>query len=199
MKRTSRCSERMVVSATGPTSASDGVRTPPVRTTVRPVWASRWRTFATWIEFVTTVRSDTCVRCCASRQVVVPAVSAIAWPGCTSSLAARAIASFSRSCRCDFASKPGSSALSDPRAVAPPCTFSISPAASSTSRSRRIVTSETARRAVSSLTRTAPSRRISSAISFWRWAASIESSYLQNRTILNAKERKQSRGIFGCF
>ena len=58
-KSTSRCSERIAVDATGPTSASDGVRTPPVSTTVRSGRGSRWSTFATWIEFVTTVRSGT--------------------------------------------------------------------------------------------------------------------------------------------
>ena len=45
----------------------------------------------------------------------MPAVSPIDWPGSTSRAAARAIASFSLSWRCDFASNPGSSALRPPR------------------------------------------------------------------------------------
>ena len=71
------------------------MRKPPVSTTVRSGRGSRWSTFATWIEFVTTVRSGTWARWCARRQVVVPAVSAIDWPGSISRAAARAIASFS--------------------------------------------------------------------------------------------------------
>ena len=55
----------------------------------------------------------------------------------------RAIASFSGGWRCDLASKPGSSALALAGAVAPPCTFSTSPASASASRSRRIVISDT--------------------------------------------------------
>ena len=113
------------------------------------------RTFATWIEFVTTVRSGT------SSEVVreAPGRRAGREPDRLTRLderaAARAIASFSSSWRCDFASNPGSSALSGPGAVAPPCTLSTRPAAASTSRSRRTVMSETSSSSVNSLTRTA--------------------------------------------
>ena len=95
----------------------------------------------------------------------MPAVSATAWPGSTKVLAFLAIASFSSSWRCDFASKPGSSVLVNLRAVAPPYTLSSTPAFASTSRSRRIVMSDTDRNSVNSLTRTAPRLRTSSAIS----------------------------------
>src|SRR5207244_1612473 len=96
-------------------------------------------------------------------------------------LAALAISSFSSSCRCDFASKPGASVLGRPRTVAPPCTLSTSPEEASTSRSRRIVMSETASSSVSSLTRTAPRRRISSTISCWRCPASIADAQYSTR------------------
>src|SRR5262249_14027152 len=109
----------------------------------------------------------------ASRQVVVPAVSATACPGSTSAAAAWAIASFSRSWRCDFASKPGSSVLWREGAGAPPWTFSIRPVAARASRSRRTVISDTSRSSVSSLTRIAPRRRTSSTMSVWRWPASM--------------------------
>ena len=51
----------------------------------------------------------------ASRHVVVPAVSAIAWPGSTSSLAAGGDRLLLAGLAADFASNPGSSALSAPR------------------------------------------------------------------------------------
>ena len=91
----STLSERIAVTATGPTSASEGVRMPPVSTTVWSARLSRWNTSAIWIEFVTTVSSGTSARWWASVQVVVPAESAIAVPGRTSRAARRAMASFS--------------------------------------------------------------------------------------------------------
>ena len=89
---TSKWSERIARSATGPTSESDGVRTPPVSTTVAapPGRAAAragarcavWKTSATRTELVTTVRSGTSSRWWASANVVVPPDRAIALPGC---------------------------------------------------------------------------------------------------------------------
>ena len=59
MNSRSTCIERTAASATGPTSASEGVRRPPVSTierSVRPLWRI---TSATGTEFVTTVRLGT--------------------------------------------------------------------------------------------------------------------------------------------
>ena len=86
---------RRAATANGPTSASDGVRTPPVRMIVwsaRPTW---WRTSATRIELVTTVRPGTSASRWARAYVVVPAETAIAIPGSTRATAASAMASFS--------------------------------------------------------------------------------------------------------
>ena len=102
----------MVRSAIGPTSASDGVRTPPVSTTESAVPSSPPRippnTFVTRSELVTMVSPGTSSRHCASANVVVPAARAIAVPGVTILAAARAIAVFSGCSSTSFASKPGS-------------------------------------------------------------------------------------------
>ena len=98
---------RRAATANGPTSASDGVRTPPVRMivwSVRPTW---WRTSATRIELVTTVSPGTSARRWASAYVVVPAETPMAMPGSTSAAAASAIASFSACWSEDLAAKPG--------------------------------------------------------------------------------------------
>ena len=50
---------RSGATANGPTSASDGVRTPPVRITVWSRRPDRYRTSATRIELVTTVTPGT--------------------------------------------------------------------------------------------------------------------------------------------
>ncbi len=149
----SKCSDRMAWSATGPTSASDGVRMPPVRITVGAPGAC-CMTSITRIEFVTMVRSRTWVMRCASAKVVVPPESAIAVPGRTNRAAATAMASFSESSRDDFASKPGSSMLGVDAMVAPAVHLLDQPVTRQTSRSRRTVMSETLRSSVSSLTRT---------------------------------------------
>ena len=145
----SKCSDRIARSATGPTSASDGVRTPPVRITAG--WSGpppdaglpSSSRLATRTELVTIVSLGISRRCRASSKVVVPADSAIAVPGLTSAAAARAMASFSGRSSTDLASNPGSWLLGAPGSTAPPCTFSISPARARTSRSRRMVISET--------------------------------------------------------
>jgi (E)-4-hydroxy-3-methylbut-2-enyl-diphosphate synthase len=67
----SKCSDRMARSAIGPTSASDGVRTPPVSTidVGGAVWSLcplPWNRLATRIEFVTTVSPGTLNSCSAS-------------------------------------------------------------------------------------------------------------------------------------
>ena len=84
-----------MASATGPTSASDGVRTPPVRMTSTP--AAPCRASAMRRPLVTTVRSvmPAPASSSASRYVVVPADSATACPGSIVASAARAIAAFS--------------------------------------------------------------------------------------------------------
>lgn len=115
---------------------SDGVRTPPVSTTVAapargpPVAAERcavWNTSATRTEFVTTVNSGTSSRCWASAYVVVPPESAIALPGTAMAAATRAMSSLAVSSSVDFTSKPGSCVLASTTGTAPPCTFSMTP------------------------------------------------------------------------
>ena len=91
----STCSDRIACTATGPTSPSDGVRSPPVSTTVRSGRGRAFSTSATLSELVTTVRFAMSPRCRASVQVVLPAVIAIAMPGRISVAARAAIASFS--------------------------------------------------------------------------------------------------------
>ena len=81
MNTASRCNERSAATATGPTSASDGVRTPPVSTTVRSLRCAWCSTSATRTELVTTVRSAMSTMWYASCQVVVPAVMPMALPG----------------------------------------------------------------------------------------------------------------------
>ena len=168
----SRCSERSVASATEPTRASDGVRSPPVSSTVRSRRGTRWSTSETRTELVTTVRLGMSTRWKASCQVVVPAVIPIALPAATIDAAAMAMACFSAMLRRDLASNPGSSLLCSSRTVAPPWTLVSSPASSSDSRSRRMVMSLTPSSAESSLTRTAPRRRTSATMTSWRWRAS---------------------------
>ena len=82
-KTRSRWTLRRAATANGPTSASDGVRTPPVRMIV---WSDRpvsCRTSATWGELVTTVSATTSASRRAIRWVVVPAETPIAVPGST--------------------------------------------------------------------------------------------------------------------
>ena len=119
-KTTSRCSDRRLCTATGPTSASDGVRTPPVSTTVRSGCVDPRSTSATWIELVTMVRPGMASSARASVHVVVPAEMPIAVPGRTSVAASSAMASFCARWRTDLASKPGSSVLLPTIEVAPP-------------------------------------------------------------------------------
>ena len=177
MNTWSTCNERSAFTATGPTSASEGVRTPPVSTTVR---SGRWAACsvsATRTELVTTTRSGTPTMSSASCHVVVPAVSPMAVPGCTIWAAATAMERFSPCWRWDFASNPGSSVARCSTAVAPPCTFSSNPAAANVSRSRRIVMSDTRNISVSSLTRTPPERTTSPRISSWRRRASTRAGW----------------------
>ncbi len=173
MKSMSTCSERSAVTAIGPTSASDGVRTPPISTTVRPGRASRCSTIATCIELVTTVRSGMSARWCASRHVVVPALSAIAWPGSTRLAAACAIASFSANWRRDLASNPGSSVLRLAARGGPAVHLVDQPR---TGEYVEVAADRHVRHAeqLGQLAHAnGPRRRISSAIRCWRLAASI--------------------------
>ena len=55
----SRCSEASAAVAIGPTNASEGVRIPPIRTTVRSERLLPWNTSAIRAEFVTTVKFST--------------------------------------------------------------------------------------------------------------------------------------------
>ena len=166
----------MVRSATGPTSASEGVRTPPVSTTESAV-PSRPRVplnrLVTRSELVTMVSPGTSSRHWASANVVVPEAIAIAVPGVTMVAAARAIEVFSGRSRTSFASKPGSWLAGDPGRTAPPCTFSTRPSLARTSRSRRMVMSETPSRWVRSLTRALPSLLTACRMSDWRCLASM--------------------------
>ena len=171
-KSVSTCRLRRAATATGPTSAFDGVRTPPVRMTVRSSPPRSCSSSATGGELVTTVRSGTATRCWATANVVVPAEIAIEAPGSTSAAAARAMADFDRVCRADLTRKPGSSALRPEIEVAPPCTRSTSPRRANASMSRRTVMSETPSALTSSETRAPPCRSTSSRIRSWRWRAS---------------------------
>ena len=173
MKKASTWRLRSDDTATGPTSASDGVRSPPVSSTEVVGSPVRCRTSATQTELVTTVRSGMRARCPVSACVVVPAETAMAMPGCTSSAAAAAIASFSRRRCTDFAAKPGSDDDGSATASAPPWTFSRRPSRCSATRSRRTVMSETPSSSTRSVTRTVPSRLSSERIRPRRWAASI--------------------------
>src|SRR6266496_3683364 len=120
------------------------------------------------------------VRWRAKACVVVPALIAIAVPGCTNSTARRAIASLAGRSWLDLASKPGSSVLPRRGRVAPPWTLETSPRLASASRSRRMVMSETPSSSVRSLTRTPPLRWSSSRIRSCRWAGSISSTVLSH-------------------
>ena len=99
---------RSCATANGPTSASDGVRTPPVRMTVWSRRPERYSTSATRSEFVTTVTPGISPTRAASVWVVVPAEIAIAMPGSTSRAASSAIAAFSTCWSADLATNPGS-------------------------------------------------------------------------------------------
>ena len=169
----------MVRSATGPTSASEGVRTPPVSTTESAV-PSRPRVplnrLVTRSELVTMVRPGTSSRHWASANVVVPAATAIAVPGVTRLAAARAMAVFSGRSSTSLASKPGSWLAGVPGSTAPPWTFSTRPSRASTSRSLRMVMSETPSRWVRSLTRALPSLLTACRMSDWRCLASMPAS-----------------------
>ena len=107
----SKWSDRTVRSATGPTSASEGVRIPPVRMTdvCDPLpGRALLNRFITRSELVTIVRPGTSSRHWASANVVVPADRAIAVPGLTRLAAALPIAAFSGCSSTSLASKPGS-------------------------------------------------------------------------------------------
>src|SRR5215471_6025120 len=179
----------MVRSAIGPTRASDGVRVPPVSTTeasLAPGSAacplrSRLTTRTELVTMVTPGTPGMPISRSASANVVVPADRPMALPGVTSSAAAPAIAALAACSRVDLVSKPGSWLLGAPGRTAPPWTLSMSPARASTSRSRRIVISETPRRMVSSLTRALPAPRTSCRISACRCLASISSPFAGER------------------
>src|SRR4051794_39487035 len=100
-----------VRSATGPTSAALGVRTPPVRITVTwPVESRLVITSATVVELVTTVRPGMDARYGAIAHVVVPADRPIAAPGWMNDAARCAIACLAGWASWLFAAKPGSNA-----------------------------------------------------------------------------------------
>ena len=168
----STCSRRSAATDNGPTSASDGVRSPPVRTTIMSSPPASYSTSATRSELVTTVSRGIPIIAAATACVVVPADSATDAPGSSSCTAAAAIACFAAVCKVDLAANPGSSTLL-PAAVAPPCTRVTSPRSASASMSRRIVMSETPSRSTSSDTRTPPVVLTSSRITSCRWRASM--------------------------
>src|SRR6266508_2984288 len=197
MNRQSTCSDWMVCTSTGPTSASEVVRTPPTRTTTRSGRSCAYSTSATGSELVTTVSSGMRVKWRANAWVVVPALIAIAVPGCTNSAARRAIASLAGRSWLDLASKPGSSVLPRRGRVAPPWTLETSPRLASASRSRRMVMSETPSSSVRSLTRTPPLRWSSSRIRSCRWAGSISSTVLSHDGH-GARGQRQPPGDLGA-
>src|SRR3954454_5396176 len=101
----------MVRSATGPTSAALGVRTPPVRITVTWLVPSRFViTTATVVELVTTVRPGMDATYGAIAHVVVPAESPIAAPGWIIRAARWAIACLAGWASWLLAANPGSKA-----------------------------------------------------------------------------------------
>jgi hypothetical protein len=185
MKNASTWRLRRDDTATGPTSASDGVRRPPVSSTEVVASPVRCSTSATHTELVTTVRLGMRAMCSVSAWVVVPAETAMAIPVCTMSAAARAIASFSRRRWTDLAAKPGSDDDGSATASAPPWTFSSSPSRCRATRSRRTVMSETPSSSTRSVTRTVPSRLSSARIRLRRCAASISCS----RPVLRSASR----------
>src|SRR6185312_6558139 len=130
----STCSRRSAATDNGPTSASDGVRSPPVRTTIMSSPPDSYSTSATRSELVTTVSRGIPIIAAATACVVVPADSATDAPGSSSCTAAAAIACFAAVCKVDVAANPGSSTLL-PAAVAPPCTRVTSPRSASASMS----------------------------------------------------------------
>ena len=85
----STCSVPRAATAIGPTRASLGVRTPPVRIIVRSARGWLLKTSATRTLLVTTVRFATVASRPARCHVVVPAVRPIALPSWTKSAAAR--------------------------------------------------------------------------------------------------------------
>ena len=172
-KARSTCRVRRAAVASGPTRASEGVRTPPSRTTVCPVAGASWSTSAIRGEFVTTVMSLTRRRARASAKVVVPEFSETDMPGATIASAAAAMAAFSGSCSSDLCVNPGSAAEDPAGSFAPPWTFCSSPSRASRSRSRRTVMSDTPSSATRSATRTAPEARTRSRISRRRRSGSI--------------------------
>ena len=98
------------MSAIGPTSAALGVRTPPVRITVRREGLGRVAMVsATVVELVTIVSPSMSARNGVMAQVVVPAEMAMAVPGRMSAAAAAAIDCLADRAISRLASKPGSS------------------------------------------------------------------------------------------
>ena len=109
MNSVSKCSDRIVRSATGPTSASEVARMPPVTSTEVPSGPRLpvYR-FATRSELVTMVSPGTSSRHWASANVVVPEAIATAVLGLTRAAAVRAIVFFSGRSRTSLSSKPAS-------------------------------------------------------------------------------------------
>ena len=178
-------STRIVLSAsmaTSPTRAFDGVRSPPVMTTVgasrfsaRAASAASKSTCAAGSEFVMTVRVGKCsssVRAWASASVVVPADSARESPGRTMAAAAWPMRRLASRLRVDLAVNRGSRVVG-PAATAPPWTRSTSPWVTSSVMSRRTVISEMPSSSTTSATRTPPVAATRSRMCSWRWRASI--------------------------
>ena len=142
-KSRSTWSDSSAVTATGPTRASEGVRTPPVSTTRCPL-----RRLVEQLGHRHRVRHDGEVGDVAHRAGQL--VGRRARPRCRwwsrDRPAARrqpAMARFSAVISDDFAEKPGSSAARGTTAIAPPCTRSSEPSRARSSMSRRTVMSET--------------------------------------------------------
>ena len=173
MKSRSTWSERIAVTAIGPTSASDGVRTPPVSTTVRSARARRVQD----VGDLHRVRHDRQVGHVArgggrAARSSCRRSAPIAWPGSTSSRGrARDRLLLRRAARCDFASNPGSSALQAAAARRAAVHLLDEPRRGEhveVAADRHVARRRAARSARSRGPR--PSRRTSSTISFWRCA-----------------------------
>ena len=157
----------------GPTSASDGVRSPPVSRTEVVASPERCSTSATQTELVTTVRSGMPGQVLGEgvgrrpgrdgdRHAGVHQLGGGRGDGL---LLAPALDRLGREARL------GGGRLGHRHA--PPCTFSSSPSRCSATRSRRTVMSETPSRSTRSVTRTVPSRSSSARMRLRRCAASI--------------------------
>ncbi len=186
----------MVLSAKGPTSASEGVRNIPPESTIcsHPFSCSVSAMLVELVMKVSEPRSR--LRVSAICHVVVPAEKATVSPSLTKPSAARAIARFSARLSFCFWTKCGSAAVFG-TGTAPPCTLRSMLRAESSSRSRLTVMSETPRLRLSAATETLPARSSSSRISCCR--RSLNTDGISPITALYRRACSKSTGwMFVC-